>query len=320
MTTTKEVIREPRRQGVAGRTTGVGRFIELQDRVLRRYGVKAESRHVRIARPAMRVHLLVAGRGRPAVILHGGDGEAVNWAPLLAELQSDTAAYAADRPGFGLSDPFDYRRVNVRRHAADFVRSLLDALDLERATVIGGSMGGFFGLCATLAHPARVDRLVLVGMPAGFSREAPDSLKDLVTIPGRALEFMNRASTLEGQHEQYRHMFQIDPSTIPDVYFRARVAGVNLPGVKETWATLLRRLCGPDGIHPQFYLGDELARIERPVLTIWGGRDMAPVALGRDATERIPHGRFVSLSDVGHFPFLEAPAETAKLIREFMAE
>ncbi len=148
-------------------------FTELQNRLLGFYGVNAHSEYVELTRPAMRAHVLEAGAGEPLVVLHGGDGEAVNWAPTMARLQEWAHVFAVDRPGFGLSDAFDYRGVNLRAHAEDFVTSLLDASHLDSATLVGGSAGGFFALAATLKHPRRVRRLVLVGYAVGMMRELP---------------------------------------------------------------------------------------------------------------------------------------------------
>jgi len=296
------------------------RFIALQEQQLRRYGVRAESRFVSIARPPLRVHVLDAGSGEPVLYLHGGDGEAVDWAPLVAELQGELRLIGADRPGFGLSDPFDYTSVDLRRHAGDFVVSLLDALGLEQATVMGGSMGGFFTLCAAIDHPRRVKRAVLIGMAVGLSREAGPELRKLCTTPGATRAFMQQAASLEAQRHQYQVMFGVDVDRIPESYLATRLAGLTLPGSQDTWALLLTRLVDQDGFRPEYYLGEDLARITAPVLTLWGERDMAAAAFGASGAARIARSSFVTMPGVGHFPFLEAPQRTARAIREFFAQ
>lgn len=295
------------------------RFAAQQQRLLAHYGVDAVSRHVHLARPALRVHLLEAGRGEPLVIFHGGDGQGIDWAPLMAPLQRDFRVYAVDRPGFGLSDPFDYRRVDLRSHAAEVVDSLLDALGLDSATLIGGSMGGFFALAAALARPERVRRLILVGMPAGMSTDCPLPLRLACAIPGATHLMMRRLArpTTEPRKQQYRQMFKADLAKIPEAYFEMQRAGLAIPGAPETWAVLLRRVAGLRGMRPEITLTAELPRIAQPVLVLWGERDMTPVEGGRAATARIPGARFVVIDGVGHFPFLEAPERCAMLIREF---
>ncbi len=308
------------REATPPEAEAIHRFMELQGQLLKYYGVKAASRFVELARPPMRAHLLEAGEGEPLVLLHGGDGEAVNWAPLVSPLQEQVRVLAVDRPGFGLSDPFDYRSVDLRSHAADFVASLLDALGLESATLVGGSMGGFFTLAAALAHPGRVRSIVLVGYPAGATREISEGLRILCGTPGLPEEFMKGRANMEAQRSQYRDMFHVDPATVPDLYFETRIAGLRLPSEQGTWATILPRVATLEGLRPEMYLGDELPRIEAPTLLIWGEHDMAPAEAGREIAGKIPGARFEYLPGIGHFPFLEAPQLTARLITEFLRE
>jgi len=293
-------------------------FVELQEQLLCHYGVKATSRYVNLKRPTMKAHLLESGRGEPVVILHGGDGEAVDWAPLLATLHEDVHTYAVDRPGFGLTDRFDYRRVDLRAHAADFVSSILDALEIDAATLVGGSMGGFFALATALARPSRVRRLILVGMPAGLARSAPLPFRIICGVPGAARLFMKTFASTEGLRKQYRAMFHTDPASVPELYLRTRLAGMTLPGAQDTWAMLLHRLVGLRGPRPEVFLGDELPMLQPPTLLIWGEHDMAPPAVGQAASARIPRAEFICLRGVGHFPFLEVPDDCARLILSFI--
>jgi pimeloyl-ACP methyl ester carboxylesterase len=294
-------------------------FITLQQRLLDHYGVDARSRFVTLAEPRLDVHVLEAGRGAPVVAFHGGDGEAVDWAPLIAELQGDLHVYAVDRPGFGLTDPFDYRHVDMRKHVSSFVASLLDALGLDVVTLAGGSMGGYFALVGALAHPDRIDRLVLVGMPAGLLSELPEGLRRIGASEEAAEAFMDSVDSMEGQKSQYRDMFSVDVSKVPQLYFDTRLAGLRLPGAKRTWATLLQRLLGPDGrMDHEFYLGEEIEHVEQPALVIWGERDMVGADIGETSTQRLPQGRFAVIPGIGHFPFLEAPHDCAETIIDFI--
>jgi pimeloyl-ACP methyl ester carboxylesterase len=226
---------------------------------------------------------------------------------------------AVDRPGFGLTDPFDYRRFDLRRHAADFVVSILDELGLSAATLIGGSMGGFFSLAAALAHPERVRRLILVGMPVGLLSSASWQLRISCGVPGLSHLFMRKTATLEGLREQYRNMLHIDPDSVPELYFRTRLAGLAVPEAARTWAVLLRRLGGLRGVRTEVYLGRELSSLLQPTLILWGERDMAPAAEGEAASCRIPECTFETMAGIGHFPFLEAPLRTAESIRASLA-
>jgi pimeloyl-ACP methyl ester carboxylesterase len=297
----------------------IQRFVELQNKLLASYGVNATSRFVHLNKPPMRAHVLEAGVGEPVMLFHGGDGEGVNWAPIMGLLQSSFRLYAIDRPGFGLSDAFDYRGVNLRENAVDFVASLLDALDLKSVSLIGSSMGGFFVLAAALAQPDRVSKLILVGYPVGAIRSLPLPFRIICGIPGLSRRFMKSRPTMEAQRKQYRDMFHVDLDKIPTLYFETRIAGIQLPSEQNTWAELLPRVADLRGIRREVYLGDELSRIKVPVLMIMGDHDMAPPEAGRAVIAKIPDGRFEHLPGVAHFPYLEAPERTAELIADFLS-
>lgn len=299
----------------SGKATAEDRFMELQGKLLDFYGVRATSRFLELKQPRMRAHVLEAGEGEPLLVFHGGDGEAVNWAPLMAPLQTYVHIFAVDRPGCGLSDAFDYRTVDLRKHAGDLVHSLLNALELDSAILVGGSMGGFFALAGALAHPERVRKVVLVGLAAGAISQVPQGLQAIVENPGLAVEFMKDRDSMEAQKSQYREMFHTDPAIVPDLYFETRIAGLRLPSEQGTWATLLPRLGSPE-----VYLGDDLPRIKAPVLVIWGEYDMTPAEVGREIANRMPKGRFEYMRGIGHFPFLEAPDACAALIRDFLRD
>jgi len=200
----------------------------------------------------------------------------------------------------------------------EFVSSLLDALGLESATLIGGSMGGFFALSMAIAHPERVRNLILVGAPVGMTKEVSLPLRLVCAIPGASRRLMKSAASLEGQRKQYRNMFRLDPDRVPSLYFQTRVAALNIPGTQETWAVLLRRLGRLRGFRPEVYLGEELSRLSMPVLILWGERDMIPTTVGENAAKHIPNCRFVCMKGVAHFPFFEATQECASLILEFV--
>jgi pimeloyl-ACP methyl ester carboxylesterase len=224
----------------------------------------------------------------------------------MSPLQQRLHILAADRPGFGLTDAFDYRRVDLRSHAANFVRSLLDALELESAILMGGSMGGFFALAAALAHPQRVKKLILVGMPLGLARSIALPLRIICGVPGMARLFMAGRPTLENQRKQYERMFHVDLTRVPDLYLETRIAGVSLPGAQETWAVLLRRVGNLRGLRPEVNFAGELPSLKQPTLFIWGEQDMQLPAVGKSAASACQTPVSFSCPGLGIFPSLKA--------------
>src|SRR5688572_18982186 len=105
---------------------------------------------------------------------------------------------------------------------------------------MGGSMGGFFAFATALDHHERVSSLILMGIPAGFTSKLPLPVRVILSMPVLPGLFMRRAATIEDQHKQYEQMFKTDPASLPELYFRARVAGVKRPGAQQTWPTQMR--------------------------------------------------------------------------------
>src|ERR1041385_6621049 len=137
-------------------------YAHAERRLLRARGLDAERRDFEIGDPAIRVHAFeIPGDGPPVVLIHGGGATAISWLPLLPELHG-RHVFVVDRPGCGLTDGFDYSRVDLRGHGSAFIGSVLDALALERPVLVGNSMGGLWALRYALEHPERVAGLAPV--------------------------------------------------------------------------------------------------------------------------------------------------------------
>src|SRR4051812_763934 len=111
----------------------------------------------------LRIHCLLAGgAGPPVLLLHGSgfDAAGVSLASAMESLAANCRVYAPDLPGFGDSDPMPDDWGFARCSA--FLSPLLAALDLERASLVGLSMGGGVALGFALMAPEKIDRLVLI--------------------------------------------------------------------------------------------------------------------------------------------------------------
>ena len=140
-------------------------FEQAERRLFAACGVQVVSRRVRLADPPVAVRVLEAGDGPPLILVHGSGMSASTWAPLMPYLGAHRLI-AFDLPGFGLSDAFDYSGRSLRAHAVAQLTSLLDALGLERAPIVGTSLGGMWALCLALDAPDRVAALASLGVPA----------------------------------------------------------------------------------------------------------------------------------------------------------
>jgi pimeloyl-ACP methyl ester carboxylesterase len=295
------------------------RFRATQRRLFAQTGTRANSRFVAIAEPAMQVHVLEAGSGQPVLMIHGGNSVAAAWEPLLSLLQPHFHLYAPDRPGCGLTEKIDYRRVAFREHAVAFVRSIMDALGLERANLVGNSMGGHWALVFALAHPDRVDRLALVGEPAG-STEKLTWFHRLTATPG--LNRLLYATILKARREQARERLGrlvAHPERVSEAFLDVAYAGAVLPGARLAWLSMLERVAPPFRPNELTYaLRDELRTLRCPVLLIWGDHDFFAPSWGEELCRYIPEAHLEVVADAGHFPWVDDPKRVATLLRDFL--
>jgi pimeloyl-ACP methyl ester carboxylesterase len=134
----------------------------------------AEHRYVQIetadAGP-VRVHLAEAGEGPPLLLLHGWPQHFWCWRRVVPQLAGDFRLICPDLRGFGWTDA-PGRGYDNETFAADAV-ALLDALDLDRAGVVGHDWGGFAGFLVALRHPDRVKALLALSTPIPWLRPSP---------------------------------------------------------------------------------------------------------------------------------------------------
>ena len=208
-------------------------YEEAERTLLSEFGIDRRSRRLLLADPALTARVLETGAGDPILLLHGSGMSAPTWAPLLPHLR-DRRIHAFDLPGFGLSDPHDYAGRPLRRHAVAQVGSMLDALGLERATIVGTSLGAMWALCMALERPERVRSVVGLGIPAvALAGMRGDPYFRAMTTPGvRAL--VSRApapkTAKATRRASTKAMGRRAVALLPDAYFELMRATMAMPG------------------------------------------------------------------------------------------
>ncbi len=261
---------------------------------------------------------VVAGRGPALLLLHGIGDRSDTWQDLIPELARDHTVIAPDLLGHGRSDKprADY---SVAAYA-NGMRDLLSVLGIERATVIGHSLGGGVAMQFAYQFPERCERLVLVAT-GGIARSvhpllrlasAPnaDLLLPLLRIPaarqfGHAmLAALAALDTDLGRDEkELRQIFD----ALPDAdsmraFVRTLRAVVDWRG---QCVTMLDRC----------YLARGM-----PTLLVWGTRDaVVPFDHARLAHDAMPGSRLAVFEGAGHFPHHHDPKRFLALLREFLA-
>ena len=109
-----------------------------------------------------KIHYVESGSGTTVILLHGLGGESGNWAATTPALASKFHVYALDQIGFGQSDKplINYRVATL----VEFLNAFCKKVGIDKASVVGNSLGGWTAAAFTLAYPDKVDRLVLVNV------------------------------------------------------------------------------------------------------------------------------------------------------------
>ena len=270
-----------------------------------------------------RAHLLEMGTGTPVLLLHGSGVAAGFFLPLLHELEG-VRALAPDLPGSGLSDPIDLPRHGFHDATTAWLDRLLDALELDRIALLGHSAGGVWASRYALAHPERVERLVLIGPPSLPGTRCPLPYR-LMATPGvgqlasrvppsrqsvlRFARFMGERETLP-EHAELIDLFLVagrDPLAVSALAAEVRV-------VVSPFALLSRSGWRRSSrVRPA-----ELRRLATPTLLVWGDREpLGPVSVAQSLTDLIPQARLQVLP-TGHAPWLGQPAQTAAAVADFV--
>jgi pimeloyl-ACP methyl ester carboxylesterase len=286
-------------------------------------GSPVRSRHVEVD-AGNRVHLLEAGEGPPVVLLHGTANPAGFLLPLLHELHG-VRAIAPDRPGVGLSDPIDLPAAHYRETAVAWLDRLLDTLGLDATTLVGHSGGGVWALWYALAHPDRVKRLVLLGVPTLPKTSCPLPIR-LAGTPGLGPLLSRLAPPTPKSTLRFAKVVgeQTTLARHPDLVDLLVAAGRDRINDRAGTAEF-RALLSPFALLSRSgwrrrgrARPDELRQLAMPTLVVWGERDpVGSVPVARAVAELIPGARLEVLP-TGHGPWLGEPTRTAAIVADFV--
>jgi pimeloyl-ACP methyl ester carboxylesterase len=262
------------------------------------------------------VNAIDIGSGPAIVLLHGLSGCWQNWLENIPAFAGDHRVIAVDLPGFGESE-MPYRPISVTGYARTIER-LLDAFDIDRAVVVGNSMGGFVGAELAMRSPRRVEALCLVAA-AGLSMEYIRSERNrglrprLENLAFFSLAWLATRSDIVVRRPRLRRMLltlvAAHPERLPSALLAEQMRGSGKPpGFADALEAMTR-----------YPIRDRLGEITAPTLIVWGAEDrLVPVG---DATEfewLIPEARKLIYADTGHLAMLERPGRFNADLRAFL--
>jgi pimeloyl-ACP methyl ester carboxylesterase len=255
--------------------------------------------------------------GRPALVLiHGMAGSSATWRAVLPALSRRYTVVAPDLLGHGASDKprHDY---SLGAHATG-LRDLMIAVGIERATLVGQSLGGGVAMQFAYQYPERCERLVVVSS-GGLGLE---------------VSWILRALTLPGAEYLMPVLFASFVRDVGNaVSRRLRSLGLRAPRLEEEWRSYvsltepgnrdafvrtLRSVVDAGGqtvsAHDRLYLASRL-----PTLIVWGAKDrFIPVEHAHAAQQAIPGSRLEIFEESGHFPHVEQPEHFVEVVTDFL--
>ncbi len=254
---------------------------------------------------------LEAGRGEALIFVHGWCGNAFNFMDVFEGMAEDYHVFVIDLPGSGKSgcgEDIDY---DVAFYA-DFVEEFMDRFGIDKAHLVGHSMGGQIVATFALRHPERLDRLVLVDSSgaapgSGLMRAGSKLMTPALVIPMIHLIFPFDRE-------------KVEKSTIPlsekkrvflaEERYASNVRACTTEALSESMKSVVRDT-----------LADRLSGIKAETLVVWcEDDDLVPLEAAHVFDEKIPDSELVIIKSCGHTPMQCRPEQFNTALKNFLAQ
>jgi pimeloyl-ACP methyl ester carboxylesterase len=268
-----------------------------------------------------RIHWVEAGEGTeaPFLLVHGWGSSVLKWMDAIPLLAGHRRTIAIDLPGFGESST--PRGSYSPAWLAGSIQAFMNAIDVERAIVVGNSLGGLIAIHFAAAWPQRVE--ALIGVAPALPNDGPQPpmrnmaavLAPTVPVLGEALfgrhvrrdpEAIVRESLVRNCVDPQR----VSATTRAALVEEARARASRPEQVKSVTLANRRMMWALSGGREATW---RIARlIKAPTLFLWGEGDrMVPAHIGDRAVREVPGAQLIVLKDTGHNPQMETPQEFA---------
>ncbi|MBP1695688.1 MAG: putative Carboxylesterase [Deltaproteobacteria bacterium] len=258
----------------------------------------------------------VKGEGKPLVLIHGYGAGIWVWEKQIDVLSQGYRVYALDLIGHGFSD-----RPKIPYTPETYIHCLkgfMDGVGIEKATLIGNSMGGGVAWAMAILFPERVDRLILIDcVPPDVLHQVKNesfrmlaAVKDIPFLPYLVMAARNKSSIRQILLECVSDTRLVTPEAVNRQYQLSKIKGTP----RVLYSTFKHA-------KEAFKLKDAFSLIRKPTLFIWGERDLVfPPPLGENLHRAIAGSKFRKIEKSGHIPMWETPEEVNRAILDFLSE
>lgn len=246
----------------------------------------------------------------PLVLIHGTGSSLHTFDAWTAKLQGNHRVIRMDLPGYGLTGPFPDRNYAMANYT-DFIAQFLNELGITRCVLGGNSLGGQIAWEFTVAHPERVQKLILIdaagypfksgSVPVAFKMARIPVIKELFTYV--TPKFMVQSSV----ENVYADSQKVTRELI-DRYFELSLR----PGNRRAFVDRFAAKTDPNAIQ-------KIPSINRPTLILWGDQDLLiPVENAQRFHRELLNDTLVILKNSGHVPMEENPQESLAAVLDFI--
>ena len=310
----------------AARRSGLGEDLDWE-------AVEKAGRIVRV--DGYGVHCVLEGQGPAVVLVHGFGGNIFSYRQVIPLLARDHRVIAVDLKGCGYSERDAHTGLSHGDQVA-MLKGLLDKLGVERAALVGHSLGGAVAQRFAATHPQMVDALVLVASSTGeeqwgeyLARFAPpvfllrplvSALVGLTTAASYALQYSVAAQDLVGKVSHMRfvsrrllRLWAYDAATLTDDVCDGYLRPMRIRGTLTSILRSVRETERDDAI--------ERSRITMPVLLLYAADDRAvPLSAAHRLHELLPQAHLVVFDKAAHLLLEERPEECGRAIEDFLGD
>ncbi len=260
-----------------------------------------------------RMHYLKAGSGPPLILIHGIIGSAFSWRHNLQSLAQESTVYAVDLLGLGESDRVPGLDAGMGATAKRMVR-FMDAVNLEKADILGTSHGGAIAMLMAADFAERVKKLILVAPANPFSDVSDAIIRFYQTALGKWFAPMvpNLPQAVQeiALARLYGDRSRVTPGTLEHYMASLRVPGTpeHVMNILGCWFSDMQEVTSA------------LPRLEeRPSLLVWGDKDHAVSFQSTDELRRLmPKAELKVMEGAGHLPYEELPGEFNRAVKSWL--
>ncbi|MBM4339370.1 MAG: alpha/beta hydrolase [Deltaproteobacteria bacterium] len=260
------------------------------------------------------IFYVVKGEGEPLLLIHGFGAGMWIWEKQIEVLSRSFRVYAIDLIGHGFSDrpKIDYDAETY----IHFMKAFMDGVGIEKATLIGNSMGGGIAWATAISFPERVSRLILIDcMPPDILHQASNdsfktlfALKRIPLLPYLIIGSRSERSIKWILQECISGIQQITPEIVSRQYQLSSIKG-------STWVLYSTLYHAQEAMR----FKDSVGLIRQPTLLIWGEDDLIfPPSVGEKLHQAIRGSVIHVVKESGHIPMWETPKEVNEAILSFL--